>query len=115
MTGALCDRLDRGCLLAFGASLDLELDLLVLLEGLEARTLDLGEVGEEILAAAVGLDEAEALRVGKPFDGSRAHLLFPLPICPDPPGGGQRLKEHIRELKDRRRMASVLELRLKAP
>src|SRR4051812_32913201 len=68
-------RLDGGRLLALRAVLDLELDLLVLLEGLEARTLDLGEVREEVLAAAIGFDEAEAFGVVEPFHGTGAHCV----------------------------------------
>src|SRR3954471_14688338 len=68
-------RLDRDRLLALRAVLDLELDLLVFLEGLEARTLDFREVREEVLAAAIGFDEAEALGVVEPFHGTGAHCV----------------------------------------
>src|SRR3954465_13264910 len=68
-------RLDRRRLLALRAVLDLEFDFLVLLEGLESRTLDLGEVREEVLAAAIGFDEAEALGVVEPFHGTGAHCV----------------------------------------
>src|SRR5690348_1953471 len=69
------DRLDRDRLLALGAVLHFEFHLLVLLQGLEAAALDLGEMGEEVLAAAVGLDEAEALRVVEPLHGAGAHCV----------------------------------------
>src|ERR1700741_1308805 len=69
------DRADLRGLLALRAVLHFELDLLVLLEGLEARTLDLGEMGEEVLAAAVGFDEAEALGVVEPLHGTGAHCI----------------------------------------
>ena len=53
------------------ALLDLELDALVLLQALEAGAgLDLAEVGEQVLAAAFGGDEAEALAVVELFDGA---------------------------------------------
>src|SRR5262245_57792004 len=55
------DRSDVRGLLAARAFDHLELDALVLLEGLEALALNLGVMGEEILAAIVGLDEAVAL------------------------------------------------------
>ena len=88
------DRLDLGGLLALRAILHFELDLLVLLEGLEAAALDFGEVGEEVFAAAVRLDEAEALRVIEPLDGTGAHCISLLLWKPGiPPGGVQRLKE----------------------
>src|SRR5258708_7469644 len=89
------DRTDRDGLLALRAFLDLELDLLVLLEGLEARTLDLGEMGEEVLAAAVGFDEAEAFGVVEPLHGTGAHCLrFLFVNSPvNPRGWGQRQKE----------------------
>src|SRR5688500_9647221 len=64
------DRTNRDRLLALRAVLRLELDLLVLLQGLEARPLDFREVGEEILAAAVGFDEAEAFGIVEPLHGS---------------------------------------------
>src|SRR5690606_20140572 len=57
-------------LLAFAALRDFEFDALVLGQGLEARALDLAEMREEVLATAVGGDEAEALGFVEPLDGS---------------------------------------------
>src|SRR5690606_10382038 len=59
-----------------GALGEVELDLLVVLEGLEALRLDRGEVDEDVLAAAVLRDEAEALVSVEPLDGSLSHVLF---------------------------------------
>src|SRR5690606_35437279 len=55
------ERADSGGLRALGALADLELDLLVLLEGAEARTLNLGVVDEDVSGAVLGRDEAEPL------------------------------------------------------
>src|SRR5436190_14339637 len=83
------DRADRNRLLALGAVLHFEFNLLVLLQGLEAGALDFGEVGEEILAAAVGFDEAEAFGIVEPLHGTGGHCVFPLLIKPRvPPGTG---------------------------
>src|SRR3954469_8760244 len=46
-------------------------------ERLEAAALDRGVVDEEVLAALIGRDEAEALVVVEPLDGSCCHLFFP--------------------------------------
>src|SRR4051812_34667185 len=86
-------RLDRRGLLALRAVLDLELHLLVLLQGLEARALDFGEVREEVFAAAIGLDEAETLGVVEPLDGAGAHCNSFRDIPRHSPGErGQRTK-----------------------
>src|SRR5258708_3771149 len=72
------DRRDLRRLLAFGARGDLEGNLLVLLERLEARAaLDLGEMREQVLAAAVRGDEAVALGVVEPLDRACAHVCLP--------------------------------------
>lgn len=49
---------------------DKELDGLALVEGAKAFGFDGGLVDEQILAAVVGLDEAEALVVVEPTDGA---------------------------------------------
>src|SRR5690606_239303 len=67
------DRAALGGLRALLALRHLELDLLVVLEGAVARTLDLAEVREQVLAAVVGGDEAEALFSVEPLDGSSSH------------------------------------------
>jgi hypothetical protein len=66
-------------LLALG---NLELHAVVLGELLEARALDFLEVGEEVLAAVVGGDEAEALGVVEPFDdaGFCSHVVTPVSV-----------------------------------
>src|SRR5688500_17601774 len=53
-----------------GALGDLELDALVLLEGLVALHLDRGEVHEDVVAAALLRNEAEALLGVEPLDGA---------------------------------------------
>ena len=56
-------------------SLDrLELDLLAFFERLEAAHLDRGVMREQIFAALGGGDEAEALGVVEPLDGSGGHV-----------------------------------------
>src|SRR5690349_7872346 len=59
-----------------GASGEVVLDLLVLIERLVAAGLDSGEVDEDVLAAAILRDEAEALVSVEPLDGSLCHVLF---------------------------------------
>ena len=61
-------RNDVRCLQALGSVLDFELNALIFLQRLEARALHFGEVSEEIVAACVRLDKAEALSVVEPFD-----------------------------------------------
>lgn len=58
-----------------GAAVGLELvgDLLALVEGAQARTLDRADVHERVLTAAIGGDEAEALGRVEPLHGSRRH------------------------------------------
>src|SRR5688572_26451352 len=61
-------------LLALVARGDFERHLLAFLERLESRHVDGGEMGEEILAAAVRSNEAEALRVVEPLNSTGCHL-----------------------------------------
>src|SRR5688572_28571644 len=56
-------------------------DPCVLLERLEAAPLDTGVMDEEIAAALVRRDEAEALLVVEPLDGSGSHALKHLSLC----------------------------------
>lgn len=51
--------LDVGSLLAFWAFSDVELHFLTFFERFEAVHLDSGEMGEQVLAAAIRSDEAE--------------------------------------------------------
>ena len=53
--------------------LDVELDGLVLGEGLEARRHDAGVVDEQV-ATRLGRDEAETLGVVEPLDSALSHL-----------------------------------------
>jgi hypothetical protein len=70
----LCLRLDVGSLLAFRPGGDIEADALVFRQGLEAGRIDRGEVREQIVAAIVRFDEAEALGVVKPFHSASRHV-----------------------------------------
>ena len=54
-----------------------KLDLLAFLELTEALSCDVGVVGEDVRAAAVLLDEAEALFRVEPLDGSSSHVISP--------------------------------------
>src|SRR5437899_4589004 len=51
----------------------LELDLVALLQRLEAAAGDCAEMDEQILSTAVGRDEAEPLRVVEPLHSSGCH------------------------------------------
>src|SRR5436190_5945950 len=62
-------------LLPFGAGRDVEGYLLVLFQALESRALDRRKMREKVLAAAVGRDEAVALRIVEPLDGSCCHVV----------------------------------------
>ena len=53
--------------------LDVEGDLLALLQRLEAVALDGGEVDENVVAAVIVGDEAEALGFVEPFDSTVIH------------------------------------------
>src|SRR6185369_2612607 len=109
----LGDWADLHRLLALGAILHFEFDLLVLLQGLEARALDFGEVGEEVLAAAIRFDEAEAFGVVEPLHGTGGHCVFPFTDkAPGTPRDrGQRTKGTAsRELKWHAVLSAGLEL-----
>src|SRR5918994_579687 len=54
----------------------LELHLRTLGQGLEALAADAGVVDEEILASVLRRDEAVALRVVEPLDGSGCHMSY---------------------------------------
>src|SRR3954469_12262806 len=57
-----------------GALRDVELDLLVLVEGLVALRLDRGVVNEDVVAAVLLGDEAEALLSVEPLHGALCHV-----------------------------------------
>ena len=59
-----------------GASGDVELDLLVLVERLVAAGLDGGVVDENVVTAAVLSNEAETLFGVEPLDSSLSHVRF---------------------------------------
>jgi hypothetical protein len=67
-------RLDVSCLLALRARLHFKRNLLVFLQRLEAFRADFREMREQIFTAAVGSDEAEALCVIEPLDGTGFHI-----------------------------------------
>src|SRR5690349_15546029 len=68
--------LDVACLLAFGALRNVEGDLLAFLERLEALHVDRREMREQVFAAAVRRDEAKALCVVEPLDGTSCHTAY---------------------------------------
>src|SRR5690349_25142628 len=61
---------------ALGAASGVELDLLVLVERAESARREGAEVREDVGAAVVGGDEAEALVGVEPLDGSGCHVSF---------------------------------------
>jgi hypothetical protein len=65
------DRANVRGLRALLALFDFELDALGFSQRLEARALDLAEMGEQILAAAILGDESKALAFVEPFNGAR--------------------------------------------
>lgn len=89
------DRADLGGLRTLLAVLDLELHLLALGQAAEALGRDGGVVAEHVLAAVLGGDEAEALRVVEPLHGTghvrlSEGVLAPLVVhCLSDSGSGQ--------------------------
>src|SRR5690606_26584933 len=75
------ERTDVRRLQALLALLDVELDLLVLVQAAVAAGLDGAEVREDVLAAVVRGDEAEALVSVEPLDGSGGHVVTPSRWC----------------------------------
>src|SRR3954467_14262296 len=71
------DHGDRRGLRALLALADLELDASVLLEALEAVTLDLAVVNEDVAATVVGGDEAEPLLGVEPLHSALSHQKSP--------------------------------------
>src|SRR3954465_4745687 len=65
--------LDVGRLLALGSLGHFEADLLTFLQCLEPRHVDRGKMREQVFTAAVRRDEAEALRIVEPLNGSGCH------------------------------------------
>src|SRR5690606_34912445 len=75
---SVVDALDVRCLLALGAGDDVERNLLVLGQRLEAVALNRGEVSEDVFAAVSRGDEAEALGVVEPLDSTLCHEMHSL-------------------------------------
>jgi hypothetical protein len=59
-----------------GVALELVAQLLALLYRAEARTLDRRSVNENVRAAVVGLNEAEALLAVKPLNRAGSHMMY---------------------------------------
>jgi hypothetical protein len=73
---SLRDRANVRGLKALGALLDLELNLLPFSEAAKAIGLNRSVVAENVFAAAILSDEAKALRIVEPLDGTSCHFLF---------------------------------------
>src|SRR4051794_21517147 len=98
---------------ALGALRDVELDLLVLVQGLVALALDGRVVHEDVVAAVLLRNEAEALLGVEPLDSalSHAHLLLirgveppprrPRDRCGETPSPLEKLVSNSRENADR--------------
>src|SRR6478735_225623 len=69
------DRADVLSLGALGTLRDLELDLLVLVQGLVTLGLDRRVVHEDVVAAVLLRDEAEALLSVEPLNSALSHVL----------------------------------------
>src|SRR4051812_9472434 len=74
-TAVRSQRADVLRLRALGTLGDLELDLLVLVQGLVALGLNRRVVNEDVVAAAVLSDEAEALFCVEPLNSALSHVL----------------------------------------
>jgi hypothetical protein len=70
----LSGALDVGSLLALGALHDFEGDFFAFLQGLETIHVDRGEVREEIFAAIVRRNKAEAFGIIEPLDSTDCHV-----------------------------------------
>src|SRR3954447_12289905 len=73
----LLDRTDVDCLRPLVAGLGLVLHTRALGERAVALGLDAAVVDEEVLAAFIGSDEAEALLVAEPLNGALCHVFPP--------------------------------------
>src|SRR6476619_699366 len=88
---------------ALRALLGLIRDLGALCEGLEALAGDGAVVDEEVLGPLVGRDEAEALVVAEPLDGSGSHVVF-LHGVVRAANAGEAVKRQLRALALRRQI-----------
>ncbi|CCV08717.1 hypothetical protein MESS2_790009 [Mesorhizobium metallidurans STM 2683] len=75
-SGCLAQR-SSGRLASAAVLLDLEVDLLAFDQGRQSSALDCGDVDENVRAARVRLDEAEALGGVKPLDRTSCHFDSP--------------------------------------
>lgn len=73
----LLNRADIACLFAFGAGGYIKCNLLVFGQSFEPTASNGGEVGEKILTAISGGDEAEAFSFVKPFNSTVCHRVGP--------------------------------------
>src|SRR5690606_11794156 len=71
----------RRAFAAVTAGFDVEGDLRAILERAQTRALDRRDVDEHVLAAALGLDEAETLRCVEPFHGAIGHRGISCRVC----------------------------------
>src|SRR5664279_133757 len=71
------DGADVLCLRALLALRGVELHSLVVVEALVTVAADRGEVDEDVVAAAIGCDEAEALFAVEPLHGALGHAVSP--------------------------------------
>jgi hypothetical protein len=70
----LVNQADICCLLPFRATRDVKGNLLVFCECFEALSLNSGEMGEHIFAAAIRGNETKAFRAVEPFNGTNCHV-----------------------------------------
>jgi hypothetical protein len=70
----LVKRADICCSLPFRATRDVEGNLLVFYECLEVLSLNSGEMGEHVFAAAIKGNETKAFRVVEPFNGTSCYI-----------------------------------------
>src|SRR5690606_2652588 len=91
-------RLDPGRLCALGALLHFVADPLAFLQAAEALGIDRGEMHENVCAAVLGRDEAEALGVVEPLHGAVLHgcddLLRKRSMRAEACGGGRTAREY---------------------
>jgi hypothetical protein len=79
-SGCLAER-SSGRLAGTAVLLDLEVDLLAFNEVRHTSALDGGNVDENVRAAIVGLNKAEALGAVEPLNGASSHMRIPYRVC----------------------------------
>lgn len=70
-------RTNIGGLKALLALCDVKRNLLAVLKGFEAFSLNFREVGKKIITAVIRRDEAETFCIVKPLDSTSCHYQFP--------------------------------------